>query len=205
MSIDTVVFDLGGVLVIWDPLSHPTLPPERVSELMEASGFTHLNRRADAGQTWADLAREVAGAYPDRPELAEFIADYPRAFPATLTGLVPGMAEVVSELAAAGMRMFGLTNWSAQTYPHGVAAVPAISRLESVLVSGQEGIAKPDPAIFALAIARFGLNGARTLFVDDVADNVAAAREAGLHAHQFVDAAGLRRELAGLGVLTARG
>ncbi|WP_454294723.1 HAD family hydrolase [Salana multivorans] len=201
MAIETVVFDLGGVLVVWDPLSHPTLPTERVAELIEASGFRELNLRADAGETWVDLAAEVARRAPGRPELAEFIADYPRAFPATLTGLVPGAAELVEELREAGVRLLGLTNWSAETYPHGVAAAPVISRLESVLVSGEVGLAKPNPAIFHLLAERYDLDPAGTLFIDDSPANVEAARSVGFQAHHFTGTDRLRTELVELGVL----
>jgi 2-haloacid dehalogenase len=124
-------------------------------------------------------------------------------FADSLPGPVPGSAELVEELRAAGVRLLGLTNWSAQTFPHAVPAAPAIGLLEDVLVSGHEGIAKPDPAIFRLLAERYGLDPARTLFADDSPRNVAAAAAEGYVAVLFTDAATLRADLVAHRVLPA--
>ncbi|WP_419183538.1 HAD family hydrolase [Serinibacter arcticus] len=198
-EIDTVVLDLGQVLVDWEPQrAHPHLSAQAWHAVAAEIDFHALNLRADAGETWASLEEEVAAAWPQH---AGFLARYAEAFATTLTGPVPGMPELVGEMRARGLRLLGLTNWSSETFPHGRVAVPAMHELEAIVVSGDLGLVKPDPAIYQHLLDRFDVAPARALFVDDRLANVEAARALGLHGHVFTDAASLRRELAGLGVV----
>lgn len=200
-SISTVVLDLGNVLVEWDPrvVWARTMSEAEIEEFLEQSGFAELNRSLDGGRRYADARADLEARHPQHVETLDA---YWEAFPETLVRPVPGMAELVAELSAAGTRLLGLSNWSAETYHHAPVAAPAISLLEDVLVSGHVQLAKPDPAIFGLLISRFELDPARTLFVDDSEPNVVAARAAGLRAHLFTGTELLRVELVELGVLT---
>lgn len=197
--LSTVVLDLGQVLVEWEPWrAHPELTRQAWDAVARQIGFLELNLRADAGERWADLEAEVAARWP---ELAGFVEQYERAFAATLVGPVAGMPELVGQLRERGLRLLGLTNWSTETFPRGVAAGPAIGDLEAVVVSGEVGLVKPDPAIYEHLLATHDVDPATALFVDDRADNVEAAVALGFHGHVFTAAAALRRELAALGVM----
>jgi 2-haloacid dehalogenase len=198
----TVVLDLGRVVVGWEP--HLALADRLGADEWERfateAGFAELNHAMDAGLSHAEALERLARTRPDHvPTLRRYCEN----FAATLTGPVPGTADVIDELAAAGVRLLGLTNWSAETFHHAAVAAPAIGRLEDVLVSGREGLVKPDPAIFRLLLDRYGLDPARTLFVDDSPPNVAAARAAGMLALRFTGAAALRRDLRALGIPVA--
>ena len=196
--IDTVVFDLGQVLVRWDP--RPALQGHYRDDEIDAflaGRFAADNRTLDAGRPFSELER---GLREQAPADAAMWRTYWDGFARTLGGPVPGMAELVAELKAGGIRLLGLTNWSAETFDNAAVAAPAIDELDDNLVSGREGLAKPDPAIFALLIDRFALTPSTTAFTDDSPANVAAARAAGLHAIQFVDAADLRAPLRELGL-----
>ena len=125
-------------------------------------------------------------------------------FAHSLTGPVPGSEAVVRDLAAAGVRLLGLSNWSSELFHHAPAAAPAIALLEDVLVSGDVGLAKPDPAIFVLLIERYGLDAPATVFVDDSPANVAAAADVGLDALLFTGADRLRADLVARGLLAPR-
>ncbi|GAA0034523.1 HAD family hydrolase [Brevibacterium metallidurans] len=198
----TVVFDLGQVLVGWDqtgPLSD-RMSREEWEEFAQASDFASLNVSADNGSTIAEV---VARAAETDPAYGEIVAAYYENFPRSLTGPIPGMAEIVAELKGAGVRLLGLSNWSAETIHHAPVAAPAIGELEDIVVSGREKLIKPDPAIFALLLDRFDLDPGRTVFVDDLPVNVEAARELGLIGIVFTGAADLRTELDRLGVLPA--
>lgn len=198
----TVVFDLGQVLVGWDqtgPLSE-TMSREEWEEFAQASDFASLNVSADNGSTIVEV---VARAAATDPAYGEIVAAYYENFPRSLTGPIPGMAEIVAELKGAGVRLLGLSNWSAETIHHAPVAAPAIGELEDIVVSGREKLIKPDPAIFALLLDRFDLVPGRTVFVDDLPANVEAARELGLIGIVFTGAADLRAELDRLGVLPA--
>ncbi|GMA31293.1 HAD-IA family hydrolase [Litorihabitans aurantiacus] len=98
------------------------------------------------------------------------------------------------------MRLLGLTNWSAETFARGAAAVPTVSELEAVVVSGEIGLVKPDPAIYRHLVAQHDVDPARAVFVDDREENVVAARALGFHGRVFLTAERLRAELVGLGV-----
>jgi 2-haloacid dehalogenase len=115
-------------------------------------------------------------------------------------GAVPGTTEIVDELHAHGVPQYGLTNMPHEAWPAIRDAWPVLAGLDGVVVSGTERMAKPDPAIFALAVERFGLDPARTVFVDDVARNAEAAEACGFRALVFTDAGALRADLRALGL-----
>lgn len=200
--IEAVVLDLGNVVVRWDPYGPFDGVRDRreVAAAFEAIDFFALNHRQDAGRSWAQARAEVAARHPEHVWV---IDRYLSHFPLAVPGPVPGTAEVVASLRAAGVRLLGLTNFSAETYPHALPAAPAIELLEDVLVSGRVGLVKPDPAIFELLVERYSLDRARTVMVDDTERNVAAARACGLHAIRFTDAPALVRDLRRLGLTPA--
>jgi len=107
-------------------------------------------------------------------------------------GEVPGTPDLVRELSAAGVPQWGLTNWSHELYPHAPRLFDFLGLLEGVVVSGTEGLAKPDPAIFEVAVSRTGLPAADLVFIDDKTHNVDAATEFGLDAILFTGAEELR-------------
>lgn len=197
--VDTVLYDLGNVLVGWDPYGpFEGLSHDEVDAFFAETDFLARNHEQDAGRPWAELRALVEESWPQHAHLVDRYVD---GFSASLTGPVPGSAEIVDELLAAGTRLYGLTNWSAELFHHAVPAAPSIGLLEGIVVSGEVGLAKPDPEIFRLTIDRFALDPARTVFVDDSPRNVEAARSVGLHAVHFTSAEALRLELVRLGLL----
>lgn len=199
----TVVFDLGQVLVGWDqsgPLADRMSRAEWDAFAAEAD-FAALNVSADNGATIAEVVERASATDPRHGEI---VATYYERFDRSLTGPIPGMAEIVAELGAEGVRLLGLSNWSAETIHFAPVAAPAISELEDIVVSGREKLIKPDPAIFRLLLDRFDLDPARTVFVDDLAANVEAARALGLIGIVFTGAQDLRADLERLGLLGAR-
>ncbi|GAA3513132.1 HAD family phosphatase [Georgenia daeguensis] len=197
---DTVVFDLGRVLVGWEPylaVADQT-SEEEWQAFAEAIDFPAVNLAMDGGLSHAAALARVRESHPQHEET---LARYCGNFRATLTGPVAGTTAIVEALAAEGVRLLGLTNWSAETFHHAAEAAPVIDRLEDVLVSGREGVVKPDPAIFHLLIERYELRPGTTVFVDDSPANVAAAEGVGLRALHFTGAAQLRADLQNLGLL----
>jgi 2-haloacid dehalogenase len=198
-AVDTVVLDLGNVIVRWDPYApfEGVLERWRIEAIFDEIDFFEVNRAQDAGRSWAEGRAAVAARHPHHAwVLDRYLAHFSRALP----GPVPGTAEVVAALRRIGVRLLGLTNFSAETYPLVLPVAPAIGLLEDVLVSGAVGLAKPDPAIFELLIERYGLEPGRTAFVDDGARNVAAAVSCGLHGVLFTDAPALVEQLGALGL-----
>lgn len=198
-DVTTVVLDLGNVLVGWDPrrVWAGTRTDAEIDRFLADTDFDALNRSLDGGRPYADARAEVLRRWPHHVATLD---DYWTGFPASLTGPVPGTEELVRGLRDAGMRLLGLTNWSAETFHHAQSAAPAIGMLQDVLVSGRVGLAKPDPAIFRLLVREYGLDPARTLFVDDSAANVDAAALVGLLTHLFSTAQLLREDLLARGI-----
>lgn len=199
---EAVVFDLGNVLVRWDPYLpyEGRMSRDDVDVYFADVDFPAFNHRQDAGRPWAHARAEVLARFPHHIDAFDFYLDH---FADALPGPVPGSEDVVRDLRARGSRVLGLTNWSAETFQHAEPAAPAIGLLDGVLVSGTVGLAKPDPQIFNLLAQRFGLDPPRTVFTDDSPANVEAAAAAGYDAVLFTDAQALRACLATRGLLLA--
>lgn len=198
---DTVLFDLGKVLLDWDPryFYRAYFDDERALEF-----FVHRV----VAQDWIlemDAGKPAARAIEERsrlyPEHAALIALWPRGWPAMLRGEIAGAVAILSELRDRGRRLYALTNFSTETFPVARERHAFLGWFEDIVVSGEHGIVKPDPRIYSLAIERCRLDPIRTVFIDDSEANVAAGREAGLHALHFTSPETLRADLARIGVL----
>lgn len=198
-AVDAVLFDLGNVLVRWDPYLPYLDRYDRadVERFFTESDFMALNHAQDAGEPWSRVRARLAAV---RPDLAPMLDVYVERHRLALPGEVPGADALVRDVRAAGLRVHGLTNWGAETWHLAEEQAPVIGLLEGVVVSGHEKVAKPEAEIFHRAVRRFGLVPARTLFTDDTERNLVAAEALGFRVHHFRDHAGLRAHLAGLGV-----
>ena len=201
MSTKAVVFDLGGVLIDWDPryLYRKLLADEAAVEEFLATVCTpEWNAEQDRGRPFADGVAELVERHPVH---AAAIVAYHERWPEMLGGDIGGTVELLAELRGAGIPLYALTNWSAETFGTARERFEFLSWFEGVVVSGEERVVKPDPRIFSLLLDRFGLAPAVTFFVDDSVANVAAARELGLDAVRFTDPEQLGRDLAARGLL----
>jgi 2-haloacid dehalogenase len=198
---EAVVFDLGNVLIRWDPYAAVAagVGPDEARRFLAAPDFDFMawNHLQDAGRSWDDGVAEVVRTHP---HWAEHARAYRTHFAASLLGEVPGTAGVVRDLQAAGVRLLGLTNWSAELYPYAPATFDVLALLDDVVVSGREGVAKPDRRVFEIVAERAALPLDRLAFVDDLAGNVAAATALGMDGIVFTDAATLRADLAARGL-----
>jgi 2-haloacid dehalogenase len=199
-TINAVVFDLGGVLIDWDPryLYRRLMPEDEVEAFLDEIGFAAWNHAQDAGGSWADAVAAHVTRHPHRRELIEA---YPERFLDTLGGPIAGTVSILEELHAAGMPLLALTNWSAETFRIARSEYAFLDLFDGIVVSGEEGVAKPDPRIFAILLERYELDAAHTLVIDDAPANVAAARAAGFVAIRYDNPGTLREQLVGLGVL----
>jgi 2-haloacid dehalogenase len=204
-----VVFDLGGVLIRWDP--HPAIAravgDEAARRFLADAEFDFLawNHEQDAGRSWDDAELAVATSHPHWAEAARGYRTY---FADSLVGPVQDTVEVLTELHGAGVPLLALTNWSAELFPLALSSYDFLGLFDDVVVSGQEGLAKPDPRLFAVLETRVrrllpetGL--ADCVFVDDSARNVEAARALGMDAIHFTDTGHLRGDLHARGLPVA--
>jgi 2-haloacid dehalogenase len=200
-----VVFDLGGVLIDWDPrhlYRKLFAGDEAAMEHFLATVCTHeWNRCQDVGRSFAEGARLLKAEHPDK---AQVIDAYGARFNDMMAGPIAGSVEILAELRDLGTPLYGLTNWSAETYPAVVERFAFLRWFQGILVSGEVRVIKPDPRIFELLIERFAIDPHRAVYIDDVEANVAAARPFGIRAIHFTAPAALREELVGLGLLPPR-
>jgi 2-haloacid dehalogenase len=196
VPVKAVVFDLGGVLIDWDPryLYRKLLADEAAVEEFLATVCTpEWNAEQDRGRPFAEGVAELVERHPAH---AAAIAAYAERWPEMLGGDIPETVELLAELRAAGTPLYALTNWSAETFEVARERFEFLSWFDGVLVSGEERLIKPDPRFFRLLLERFGLDPEATFYVDDSEPNVAVARELGLDAVRFTGPERLRRELA---------
>ena len=200
MSGKHIVFDIGGVLIDWDPalaFVEACGGRDAAEAFMARADFKQRNARADNGASFADLANEI-----DAPDDREIFASYVANYQLTLQRRIDGTWDILDRLKANGTPVHAITNWSAETWPEGVAAQPRLGQVfETLVVSGQEGIMKPDRRIFDLFCKRTGVAHADCLFTDDGQHNVDGARAAGMDAVQFTSPAQLERDLTARGLL----
>ncbi len=196
-----VVFDLGGVLIDWNPrhLYRKLLPDDASVEAFLAEVCTpDWNHQQDAGRTVAEAVAELSVRHPDR---AGLVAAYYGRWEEMLGGAIEEAVAVLEELDAAGVPLYALTNWSRETFPIARRRFGFLERFRGIVVSGEERAAKPDPRIYRALLERYQLDPAACLFIDDVARNAEGARAAGMQAIVYTSAAELRRQLAAGGIL----
>ena len=202
MRVRAVVFDVGNVLYHWKPraLYERLIDDDQALDAFLAEVVTpEWHFQHDAGRDFAETSAELIARFPEHRNL---ILAWRERFGETITGPVAGMCELVAELDTAGVPIFGITNFSHEFWPPFRAKEAAVfDRFVDIVVSGDERLTKPDPAIYALALQRFGLEAGEGFFIDDSLPNVVSARANGFVAHHFDGVEGVRAELAALGVV----
>lgn len=190
-----IVFDFGGVLLDWNP--HYLYDPY-FGDVEKAEWFlTHIctyewNAQHDNGKPIAEGTAELIALHP---EWEKEIRMYYDEFMKMMGGQIPGMEELVKKLKANGQRVFGLSNWSVETFALVRPVYPVLDLMEDMVISGVEKVMKPDHRIFELALDRFGIKAEETIFIDDNPNNVKAANELGIHGILFQSREQLEKEL----------
>lgn len=197
-----VVFDLGGVLVDWDPrhlYRKVFAGDEAAMEVFLATVCTpDWNARQDAGRPWAEAVASLVREFPaDRERIVAFHERWPE----MLGGPIEGTVAILGELRARGMPTYALSNWSAEMFPVARARYPFLGLFDGIVISGEERVAKPDSRLFRVLFERYRLDPRSTIFVDDMERNLVVAAEMGMLALQFTGPAALRADLRALGLL----
>jgi 2-haloacid dehalogenase len=199
--ITTVVFDLGAVLIDWDPrrMYRSLFAGEAAMENFLATVTTpEWNHEQDRGRT---LAEATAVLLAKHPEHAELIEAYYGRWDEMLGGPIEGTVEIARQLKRSGVRLLALTNWSAETFPRARHRMTFLDEFDGVLVSGTVGLVKPDPAIYQLLVERHDVDVKRCVFIDDSLRNVEAAARLGFDAIHFQSPEQLANELRKRGML----
>ncbi len=193
--IKTLVFDLGGVLIDWNPryLYRKLIDEEdEIDIFLEEVCNSKWNVKQDAGRSLADATAERIALFPEKKALIE--AFYDR-WEEMLGGEIGETVEILRELKSNGETLYALTNWSGETFPIAQERFDFLQWFDGTLVSGVEKMAKPNPAIFHLLLKRYKLRAQDCLFIDDSETNIEAAARIGFETHRFNSPTGLRQIL----------
>jgi 2-haloacid dehalogenase len=200
--VNTVVFDLGGVLVDWDPrhLLREVMPGrEAEMETILADVLNHdWNLERDTGDSWAEA---MAVAKAEYPHWADIFDSYTERWAETLRGSHEETVALLRELKDRGTPLYALSNWSAEMFPHAEEKYEWLDWFDGIVVSGRVGLIKPDRDIFDFLLSAYELRAEDLLFIDDHEPNVVAARSYGINAHHYTGAQALRQELVADGFL----
>lgn len=200
--VKNVVFDLGGVLVDWNPryLYRNVFKSEDEMEyFLQHVCSPEWNARLDAGLPFEQAIEERCQAYP---HYTREIRLYWDRWPEMLRGEISSVVEVFRQFQdMGGFKIYALSNWSSQTFPVAQEKFAFLSEFDGLILSGNEGLIKPDPKIFDLVLDRYELMAADCLFIDDNLDNVTTALDMGFLALHFRDPLTLKIQLRQLGLL----
>jgi 2-haloacid dehalogenase len=199
---EIVIFDVGGVLLDWNPrhLYRKLFPGDEASmeDFLATVCTAEWNRGQDAGRRCADACALLKAEYPGKAALID--AYYDR-FDEMIPGPIEGSLEILTELRTRNTPLYYLSNHSAETWRHSLGRFPFSSWFAGGIVSGDHGVLKPDPEIYRLLVDRYAIDPRRAVFIDDVAVNAEGGRPLGIHGIHFTGAPALRAELAALGLL----
>lgn len=190
-----IIFDFGNVLVQWHP---ELIYKEHFGDEAKAWWFlrhvadNEWRGRIDAGESTDACIRELKAKYPEYSEAVEL---YRSRWKEMLTGEVPGMRELLAEVLKK-YEVFGLTNWSMETFPEARKHFGILQMIDRYVVSAEEHLIKPDPRLFQVLLDHYHLKAEDCIFIDDNPDNVAAACRMGMHGIHFIGADDLRQKLA---------
>lgn len=200
-AVKGVVFDLGGVVIDWNPMHLYAKvfdgDETKAANFLATICTAEWNGRQDAGR---DLIQATAERVALFPEWEREIRCYYGRWIEMIGGPVPGTAALMGEIKAAGLHLFALSNWHCQTFAEVRPRFAELGLFEHIVLSGEYGVIKPNPALYRAALSCYGMPAERLVFVDDSEANVEAAAAIGLPALLFTGADRLRRDLIGLGV-----
>lgn len=200
-TVDTIIFDLGGVLIDWNPrylYRKIFKTEEEITWFFENICTPAWNDEQDAGRSFAEATEELVLKYPEHEVAVR--AWYGR-WQETIAGALPDTVAILHQLKEQkGHRLYALTNWSAESFPWALENFDFLHWFEGIVVSGAEKTRKPFPDIYQILFNRYSVDPGRAVFIDDNIKNVVGARDVGMHAIHFQSSAQLRQELDQLGI-----
>src|SRR5271154_3726821 len=196
------VFDLGGVLIDWNPRSLYRKLFAGAAAAMEHFLATvctsSWNAQQDAGRPFAEACASLKLEHPGH---ADLIDAWIQRQEEMVTGPLPGTVDILAELRAHAVPLYALSNWSAETFPISLKRFDFLQWFQGILLSGEVRLLKPDPRIFQLFFQTHAIDPAHAIYIDDLKPNIEAAAAFGMHGILFTNPPALRAELVSLGLL----
>ncbi len=200
-SIRAIIFDLGGVLLDWDPrhlYRRYFQQPEEMEAFLSEIDFSSWNSQQDKGRRFSDGVAQLSAQFPHR---AALIRAYHEHWERSIAGPIYGTVRIMRGLKATGYPLFALSNWSDETFPIAYRKYEFLRLFDYVLISGAVRLIKPDPQIFELMLRKTPCPARNCLLIDDAPANIAVAAKLGFQTAQFSNPEALENVLIGLGLL----
>ncbi len=200
-AIDTVIFDLGGVLIDWNPryLYRKIFKTDEEIEWFLGNICTaEWNDLQDEGRSFAEATEELIARHPEWE--MPIRAWYDR-WEETISGPIDGTVEILRTVRSSNHNLYALTNWSSESFPIALKKFDFLNWFDGIVVSGVEKMRKPDPRFFRVLFDRYAVEPGRSVFIDDNEKNIHAGRELGLNVIRFVSPEQLRADLTKLGIV----
>jgi 2-haloacid dehalogenase len=201
-QIKAIIFDFGNVLLEWNPryVYRRFFPndPQAIEHFLREVNFMEWNLQQDKGRPFVE---GVAALSHQFPQYAQLIQAYHDHWIDSLGDSIGGTVEILRELKQAGYALYGLSNWSAETFPHARRKHDFFDLLDDMVISGEVGHVKPDPEIFQILLDKIGSPAAECLFIDDALPNIQRAQQMGFQTIHFETPKHLRTALHQLGIL----
>jgi len=202
MTIKAIIFDFGGVLLEWNPrhLYRRFFPdqPQAMEQFLSEINFSEWNMQQDKGRPFAEAVTILSAQFPHHIPLIHAYHEY---WEESIVGPIAGTIELLKRLKQKGHRLYGLSNWSAETYPIARRKYDFFDLFDDTIISGEVKLVKPDPAIFNLALIRIGRAPSECLLIDDSALNIIAAQKMGFATVHFESPEQLEADLTRLNLL----
>jgi 2-haloacid dehalogenase len=200
-TLTTVVFDIGNVLVAWDPRNlyrrHFAGREDQMEWFLSNVCTPAWNVEQDRGRSFSEACDLLVKEHP--AEWHPMIRAFDEEWHATISGPIDGSVAIFKKLKASRVPVYAITNWNQDKFREAQARFDFLNSFDGIVVSGDEGVLKPEREIFELFFARYGVAPASAVFIDDSKHNVEGARAAGMHALHFTSPEALARDLCGLG------
>ncbi|RCR66719.1 HAD family hydrolase [Larkinella punicea] len=193
--INTIVFDLGAVLIDWNPhyLYEKIFKEDEMHHFLATVCTPAWNEEQDGGRSLAEATQVLIAQFPEHEENIRFFYDR---WPEMLRGEIPGTVALLKTIRDSGnYKLYALTNWSSETFPIALERFEFLSWFDGIVVSGDEKDRKPFPSFYRTLLNRYAIEPTEALFIDDNLRNVKAAEDLGIHAIHFINPAQLKDAL----------
>ena len=195
-QIKAIIFDFGGVLIGWDPrnLYSRYFPgqPQAMEDFLTEINFAEWNAQQDKGRPFSEAVALLSKQFPHR---AHLISAYPEHYKETLTGSIDGTVKLLKMLKETGIPLYGLSNWSAETFAIARHEFEFLDLFDEIIISGDVKLMKPEPQIYELCLQKIGKPANQCLFIDDTEVNIVTAKKMDFDTVHFKSPEQLKNEL----------